>query len=172
MKLLFLAFLVGATAVAATTCRTISYARLRLRRPRARQSVRCKTGGGIHRPFRCRAACARILRDEGNWKIRFSPTRIVEWSLRTVSSLAALDGKTEVGIGCTANHDPEIHGGLRVDPEHPHHFIYEDGTRYFLLGYEADWLRGADMLDPARKVMYRLIDQMAERGFNHVMVNV
>jgi hypothetical protein len=28
--------------------------------------------------------------------------------------------------------------------------VYQDGTRYFLLGYEADWLWGADPLDPER----------------------
>jgi CubicO group peptidase (beta-lactamase class C family) len=108
----------------------------------------------------------------GVWMIRFSPTRQGDWRMRTISSLKALDGKTESGIWCGPNHNPEIHGGLRVDAAFPHHFIYEDGARYFLLGYEADWLWGADMLDPQRKVMHRLIDQMAARGFNHVMVNV
>jgi hypothetical protein len=50
-------------------------------------------------------------------------------------------------------------------------FIYEDGTHYFLLGYEADWLWGADMQDPERKLMRRLIDQISARGFNHVNSN-
>ena len=108
----------------------------------------------------------------GVWKIRFSPTVTGKWSMHTTSNLPALDGKNESAIECTPNTHSQIHGGLRVDPEHPHHFVYEDGVRYFLLGYEADWLWGADMLDPQRKVMHRLIDQMAERGFNHVMVNV
>ena len=109
---------------------------------------------------------------DGRWIIRFSPNREGEWQLRTVSSLATLDGKTERAIRCVPNRHPEIHGGLRVDPAHPYHFVYEDGARYFLLGYEADWLWGADMLDPERKLMRRLIDQMAARGFNHVMLNL
>ena len=108
---------------------------------------------------------------DGRWIIRFSPNREGEWQLRTVSSLATLDGKTERAIRCVPNRHPEIHGGLRVDPAHPYHFVYEDGARYFLLGYEVDWLWGADMLDPERKLMRRLIDQMAARGFNHVMLN-
>jgi hypothetical protein len=107
----------------------------------------------------------------GVWKIRFAPTRQGEWSLRTASSLKALDGKIETGISCGPNRRAAVHGALRVDPAHPHHFVYEDGTRYFLLGYEADWLWGADMQDPQRKLMRRVIDQMAARGFNHVMVN-
>ncbi|MBM3744538.1 MAG: DUF4038 domain-containing protein [Acidobacteria bacterium] len=109
---------------------------------------------------------------DGTWKIRFSPTRVGEWSMRTTSPVPALDGKTEQNIRCVPNRHPNIHGALRVDPAHPHHFVYEDGTRYFLLGYEADWLWGVDMKDPQRKSMRRLIDLMASRGFNHVMVNI
>ena len=109
---------------------------------------------------------------DGAWVIRFAPTRLGEWTMVTASSLPALDGKRETGIVCAANKHPNIHGRLRIDPAFPYHFVYEDGTRYFLLGYEADWLWGVDMLDPGRKLMRRLIDQMASRGFNHVMVNV
>lgn len=28
-----------------------------------------------------------------------------------------------------ANNESTIHGGLHVDEAHPHHFIYDDGTR-------------------------------------------
>ncbi len=109
---------------------------------------------------------------DGTWKIRFSPPAEGTWSMRTVSPLPALNGPTEAGIRCVANRHRNIHGGLRVDPLHPHHFIYEDGSRYFLMGYEADWLWAVDMNDPARTTMRRLIDQMAARRFNHVLVNV
>ena len=101
------------------------------------------------------------------WKIRFSPTVEGAWTLRTTSSLASLNGKTDAAITCVANSHPHIrHGSLRVDPAHPHHFIREDGSRYFLLGYEADWLWGVG------DQMHTLIKQIAGRGFNHVMVNV
>ncbi|MEK7781043.1 MAG: DUF5060 domain-containing protein, partial [Verrucomicrobiota bacterium] len=109
---------------------------------------------------------------DGVWKIRFSPPKQGEWSMRTTSSLESLNGKKETNIICVSNRHPNIHGGLRVDPAHPHHFVYEDGTRYFLLGYEADWLWAPEMTNAQRKVMHRLIDQMASRGFNHVLVNV
>lgn len=109
---------------------------------------------------------------ENTWKIRFAPTVIGRWSLQTVSSVAALNGKMETQITATANRNPAIHGGLQVDPLNRHHFIYADGTRYFLMGYEADWLAEADMNDPQRKVMHHLIDQISTRGFNHVLVNV
>ena len=106
------------------------------------------------------------------WKIRFSPPRPGRWSMTTVSPVAALNAHSEAEIECRGNSNPAIHGGLLVDPVNRHHFLYEDGSRYFLMGYEADWLWGADMKDPERKVMHRLIDQMAARGFNHVLVNV
>jgi hypothetical protein len=109
---------------------------------------------------------------EGAWRIRFSPTRVGEWSLRTVSPLAALAGKTDDRIVCVPNRHPRIHGGLKVDPAHPYHFIHEDGTRHFLLGYEADWLWAPGQDDAHRPVMLRLIDSMAAHGFNHVLVNI
>jgi hypothetical protein len=107
-----------------------------------------------------------------NWKVRFSPTVVGRWSMTTVSPFAALNGHTETDIQCTKNSNPAIHGGLLVDPVNRHHFLYEDGSRYFLMGYEADWLWGADSKDPERKVMHHLIDQMVARGFNHVLVNI
>ncbi len=103
----------------------------------------------------------------GIWKIRFSPTRQGSWSLRTVSPAPTLHGKTEANIFGIANRHPQIHGGLRADPEHPYHFVYEDGTRYFLMGYECDWLWAL-----APDAQRRLIDQIAARGFNHVLVNL
>lgn len=111
---------------------------------------------------------------DGNdtWKIRFSPTVLGAWSMRTVSAVPALNNHEEPAITATANTSKAIHGRLLVDALHPYHFVYEDGTRYFLMGYEADWLAEADMKDPDRKVMHRLIDQMDERGFNHVITNI
>lgn len=106
------------------------------------------------------------------WKIRFSANKPGRWSMTTLSTLAALNGQIENDIQCTGNSNSAIHGALLVDPVNRHHFIYEDGSRYFLMGYEADWLWGADMNDPERKVMRHLIDQIAARGFNHLLVNV
>ena len=110
---------------------------------------------------------------DGNqtWRIRFSAPTPGAWTLRTVSDIPALNGKTE-SIQARANSNRRVHGILRADPEHPYHFRYEDGARFYLMGYEADWLWGADMLDPQRKLMHRLIDQIDARGFNYVLINV
>jgi hypothetical protein len=105
------------------------------------------------------------------WKIRFSAPREGAWRLRTVSAVADLNGREEqITAGPSTN--PNIHGLLRVDANYPHHFRWEDGSRFFLMGYEADWLGLAEMTDPARKTMHRLIDQIHARGFNYVLANV
>ena len=108
----------------------------------------------------------------GRYTIRFSPTVIGHWSMATVSPVAALNAQAISDIECVRNSNPVIHGGLLVDPVNRHHFIYQDGSRYFLMGYEADWLWGADMKDPDRKVMHHLINQISARGFNHLLVNI
>ncbi|MDZ4798909.1 MAG: DUF5060 domain-containing protein [Bryobacteraceae bacterium] len=108
---------------------------------------------------------------DGTWKIRFAAPVPGDWKLRTASSVAALHGRTET-IRATPNRNARIHGLLEIDRQHPYHFRYADGTRFFLMGYEADWLWGADMLDPQRRLMHRLIDQIDARGFNYVLVNV
>ncbi len=128
--------------------------------------------GDFNGPGGVRLSVPGFYDGNGIWKIRFSPTAVGTWSMRTRSSVPALNGHAEDAIECEPNRHLAIHGGLRVDPLHPYHFIYEDGTRYFLLGYEADWLWGIDMLDPERRQMHKLINQIAARGFNHVLVNV
>lgn len=108
---------------------------------------------------------------QGVYRIRFSAPAAGAWRLRTASSIPALNGKTE-SIQAVPSRNPKVHGVLEIDREHPFHFRYQDGSRFFLMGYEADWLWGADMLDPQRKLMHRLVDQIDKRGFNYVLVNV
>ncbi len=107
----------------------------------------------------------------GNWKVRFSPTSIGKWryTTRCGADSAMNDRKGE--IECVPNTNPNIHGGLKVDRDHPCHFIYEDGTRYFLLGFEADWIWALDMSDPEMPNLKRFVDAIAAHGFNHLVMN-
>ena len=68
---------------------------------------------------------------EGVWKIRVSPTTTGDWSLVTQSDVAELSGR-KVDFTGVKNTNPNSHGLLRVDSEHPHHFIFDDGTRFFM----------------------------------------
>ena len=76
---------------------------------------------------------------DGTWKIRVSPTDLGAWSLVTHSSAAALNNQ-HATFTCTANSLPQVHGGLRVDHDYPHQFVFEDGSHVFPMGYECDWL--------------------------------
>ena len=76
---------------------------------------------------------------DGTWKVRVSPTAEGAWTLMTQSAVAALD-KQHRSFECVSSSSANVHGALRVDAEHPHQFIYEDGSRFFPMGYECDWL--------------------------------
>lgn len=76
---------------------------------------------------------------QDTWKIRVSPNAEGRWSLVTKSGVKELDGKTAEHT-CVRNPNPNVHGVLRVDQEHPHHFIFEDRTRFF---WTPRWVRSA-----------------------------
>ena len=69
------------------------------------------------------------------WVIRFSPTLLGRWSGETKSSKAELSGK-KIEIQCVKNENPNIHGALQIDPDHPQKFTWEDGTPFIILGFE------------------------------------
>ncbi len=105
------------------------------------------------------------------WRVRFAPPVPGEWTYRTRSDDPQLNGKTG-RFTCLPNDDPNVHGRLRVDPEHPHHFVWEDGTRYFLLGFEADWIWAVDLGREDISNLRRFIEAIARHRFNHIIMNV
>ena len=106
----------------------------------------------------------------GVWKVRVSPTMEGEWSLVTMSVLPELDGQS-VSFMCIANTNRNIHGVLRVDSEYPNHFIFDDGTRFFMQGYEYDWLWALDMDKPNVPTVDQTLNLIAGYGFNCVLLN-
>lgn len=107
---------------------------------------------------------------DGTWKIRVAPTATGAWSLLTKSDLRVLDGQ-QVSFTCVANKNPLVHGVLRVDQAHPHHFVFSDGARYFLQGYEYDWLWALDMDKSEVPTVEKSLDLLAQQGFNYVILN-
>lgn len=104
------------------------------------------------------------------WKIRLSPTVVGAWSLKTSSSVADLNGKT-ASFSCVQN-DPAFHGALKVDTSHPRNFLFEDGTRWYPMGYEADWLWALDLANASSTpVTGAFLDKIAASGFNFVLLN-
>jgi hypothetical protein len=110
---------------------------------------------------------------DGTWKIRLGPNTPGKWSLRTRSSDAQLNGKKTAGIICVEQKNPRIHGGLLSDPEHIHHFVREDGTRFFYSGFECDWLWAVDLesCDPAVPQTKIMLDKLVANDFNVVYMN-
>ena len=106
---------------------------------------------------------------EGVWKIRFSPDALGLWSWTTTSDDPELDGGTGK-VKCVPNTHPQIHGGLAIDADHPHHFVYQDGTRYFLMGYECDWLWALDLGSPDTCHLETFVNEISNYGgFNHIV---
>jgi hypothetical protein len=110
---------------------------------------------------------------EGAWKIRLAPNAPGKWSIRTVSNDPQLNGKTVGDILCVEQKNPRVHGGLLVDPEHPHHFVREDGTRFFYSGFECDWLFALELAacDPKLPQTTILLDKLVAHNFNVVYMN-
>ncbi len=104
------------------------------------------------------------------WAVRFSPTKIGDWFYTTSSSDTKLNNISG-SISCIANSHPNVHGQLMVDEANKHHFKYEDGTRFFLMGFEIDWLALIDMQDPELIKTKQIIDIYASKGFNTVLMN-
>lgn len=107
---------------------------------------------------------------QGIWKIRVAPTAEGAWSLTTKSTVPELNGRTGSFV-CVKNPNPQVHGVLRVDKEHPHHFIFDDGSRFFMQGYEYDWLWALDMDKAGVPTVEKSLDIIARHGFNYIILN-
>jgi len=107
---------------------------------------------------------------DGKWKVRVAANAPGAWSLTTHSELSELDGK-RASFTCVGKANPKVHGVVRVDDKHPHHFVYEDGTRFYMLGYECDWLWALDTAEPTLKTINPFLDKLATHGFNYVILN-
>jgi hypothetical protein len=107
---------------------------------------------------------------DATWRVRVAPNAEGEWSLVTESEAPTLNGR-KVQFTCVPSTSPQVHGGVMVDPKHPRHFVFEDGTRYFLMGYECDWLWALDLGKPVLSATEAFLDKLAANGFNYVILN-
>lgn len=102
--------------------------------------------------------------------VRFSPQKLGRWTYETTCSQPALRG-IHGAVDCTLADEHLPHGPLRLDARHPHHFLYADGSRCFLMGYECNWLMMVDQESPHLTRIEELLDDLVEYGFNMVTVN-
>lgn len=106
------------------------------------------------------------------WIIRFSANKTGHWTYTTFSSHTEFSGLTGV-MATSENTDPNRHGMVIIDPEKPQNFVYEDGTTYFALAFEFDWLFALDYTNKKDIPKTRqIISDVKENGFNQVVMNV
>jgi hypothetical protein len=105
------------------------------------------------------------------WKVRFAPTSSGTTFTYVTSSTqdSSLNGLT--GTVAPAVSNPGGHGAMKVDPAHPHHYLYEDNTRPFQMGYELDWLGLMDFGDANVTKAKSIIDIVAGYGFTEALMN-
>ena len=73
--------------------------------------------------------------DGGNtYKLRISPTKAGTWNYTTISNDSQLNGKN----GSFNVTDSEKKGFIKINPNYPHSFIYDDGTPFLWLG-DTNW---------------------------------
>lgn len=66
-----------------------------------------------------------------SWRVRFTPPRAGAWAWQTIPSTG------DPGLarsGSLLAVDDGSRGFLRRDAQHPEHFVFDDGSRYFMLG--------------------------------------
>ena len=106
--------------------------------------------------------------DGGNtFKVRFTPTAQGAWTYTTRSGDQGLNGSGGT-INATAPSDGQ-HGFLRVDPNYRTSFVWDDGTRYFMMGQTCyDWIQAA-LVNDNWKIM---VDKSLAHGMSKIRFNV
>lgn len=110
--------------------------------------------------------------DKDTWIIRFCPSIEGRWIYKTYSTIPDMAGKTGI-IEVSANTKLDEHGPVLISKDDPQKFVYADGTPYFLMAFELDWLFALDWDNkndiPKTK---RIISRLSEYKFNQVVMNV
>lgn len=111
---------------------------------------------------------------DGNntWIIRFSPAITGKWEYETYSTMKPLAGK-KGSIDAATCSKPGRHGAVLVDQQNLQRFRYEDGTVFFPMAFEIDWLFA---LDAGNKndipKTAQIVKHIADHNFNKVIMNV
>ncbi|TWU54685.1 putative endoglucanase [Rubripirellula tenax] len=110
---------------------------------------------------------------DGNkdYVIRFTSSFAGRWSYVTHSDVGELDGKTG-GIDVAAAQQGR-NGGVVIDPNAARQFRYENGTSYYPIAFECDWLFALDAENATDIPNTRsFVDSLAKDGFNQIVMNV
>lgn len=104
--------------------------------------------------------------------LRFSHSLKGLWTFITYSHIDELHG-IEGSIKIIGNNNPFTHGGVKIANNNPQKLMYEDGTPYFALAFEIDWLFALDAGNQKDIPNTRnIIREIKSNGFNQVIMNV
>lgn len=117
--------------------------------------------------------------EDAGWTLRFSPDRIGTWEYTIYSlpdEVVIASGVVECtmspvsGNECHLVSRTKTRGALMVSPDQHDILTYQDGTPYFPIAYECDWLFALWMKD--QDVTKAFIDRIKACGFNMVIMNI
>ncbi|MFC2098724.1 DUF4038 domain-containing protein [Bacteroidota bacterium] len=109
--------------------------------------------------------------DNNKWVFRYSSSTTGKKSFILESDIKELDGKKGEFI-VSANTKRDRHGGVVLNEENPQHFFYEDGSHYFNLAFECDWLFALDYGQKEIPKTKHLLTLLNQNGFNQIVMNV
>lgn len=105
------------------------------------------------------------------WVFRYSSAKIGKKTFVIQSDIKGLKGKRGK-ITITENKKEDRHGGIVLKKENPRHFFYEDGSHYFNLAFECDWLYALDYGNKDLPKTKHLLGLLNKNGFNQIVMNV
>ena len=110
--------------------------------------------------------------DDRNWVIRFCPPEEGTWTYTTYASLKELTEKQGLIIVSASTKDNE-HGPIVISAHDKTKLAYQDGSPYFLMAFELDWLFALDAENPNDIPRTReMVSHLTENAFNQVVMNV
>ena len=108
---------------------------------------------------------------DNTWVLRYSSADIGTKKYVIESDIAELNNK-KGGFIVLENTKKKRHGAIVLNKENPRHFYYEDGSHYFNLAFECDFLFALDYGNGNVDKTEHLLDLIAENGFNQIVMNV
>ena len=107
---------------------------------------------------------------DNQYIIRFSGNISGNWTYTTYSDLEEINNlKGSVLVSNTPY--KKSRGAITIDKINPQKFSYEDGTPYFLVAYEFDWLFALDYGEKNQKNTNQILDKLEENNYNQVVFN-
>ncbi|WP_341226315.1 DUF4038 domain-containing protein [uncultured Arcticibacterium sp.] len=105
------------------------------------------------------------------WILRFSSAETGIYSYQVLGDWSVKnDAKGTIGV--TENKKDDRHGAIVLNSSNKKRFFYEDGTHYFNLAFECDWLFALDYNQKELKKTEQLLNTIKENGLNQVVMNV